>query len=191
MNVNQYLTHIQSSIKLLEPKPIEEAADLLFKAWEKSRVICTFGNGGSASIAEHLATDLLKWSRLDGQNGLKAIPLTQIGPATAIANDIAYREIFLQTLRTYQRGREDVAVAISCSGESPNIAAALAWAYGRMKTILITGSPNASSLAYADVGIICKGVDYRAQEDMFSIVCHILPELVRAKMHAKRFNDSP
>lgn len=160
---------------------VDMANDILFKAWLKRKLVYTMGNGGSASIADHFACDLMKWT--SGERlGLRAQSLTAMPIVSAVANDMAYADIFHYQLVRLHRGQGNVVVAFSCSGESPNIMYALAWTAGRYKTILITGNPKAGALKYADVGIICAGDDYRVQEDLFSIVAHAIAGRLRERI---------
>lgn len=92
---------------------MDKLIDLVEKI-KKARFIWICGNGGSASTAEHFATDLVK-------KGYKAIALSSnTSIITMIANDYGYDQIFSRQLQVYGT-REDLLITISCSGKSPNI----------------------------------------------------------------------
>jgi len=91
--------------------------DLIEKI-QKAGLILTAGNGGSASTAEHFATDLVK-------KGYKAIALSSnTSVITMIANDYGYKRIFEKQLRVFA-DKNDLLITISCSGKSTNILEAL------------------------------------------------------------------
>ena len=86
----------------------------LIKLIKKAKFIWICGNGGSASTAEHFATDLVK-------KGYRAVALSSnTSITTMIANDYGYDEIFKKQLKVYGQAG-DLLITISCSGTSPNI----------------------------------------------------------------------
>lgn len=86
----------------------------LIESIKKARFIWICGNGGSASTAEHFATDLVK-------KGYKAIALSaNTSIITMLANDYGYDKIYSKQLEVYGTS-EDLLITISCSGTSPNI----------------------------------------------------------------------
>ncbi|MCM1232100.1 MAG: SIS domain-containing protein [Ruminococcus flavefaciens] len=143
---------------------IREAAELLYQTYQSGGKLLLCGNGGNASDAEHIVGELMKGFRLkrelketekarfrgiDGgeelagrlQRAIPAISLnSQTSLLTAIGNDTSYEMIFAQQVYAYGRP-EDCLIAMSTSGNSANVAAAVktARALG-MKTLGITGS---------------------------------------------------
>jgi len=108
---------------------IEEVVNLLFKTYKTGYRIFIIGNGGSAANASHFAQDLAKGTMpnyhdlrdFDGGT-LKAISLTDnISFITATSNDDGYDNIFTNQLKMHQPMPDDVLIAISGSGNSPNI----------------------------------------------------------------------
>lgn len=186
--IRSYLQEVVQAIAELHMQLInfDMANDILFKAWLKSKSVYTIGNGGSAAIADHFACDLMKWTSTTSKLGLRAQSLVSMPIVSAVANDLSYADIFHYQLVRLHRGAGDVVVAFSCSGDSSNILSALSWADGRYKIILITGNPKARALKHADIGIICKGDDYRVQEDMFSIVAHAIVGRLRERIDEHR-----
>ena len=100
----------------------------LIELIRQARYVFICGNGGSATTAEHLASDLFS-------KGIKAICLnSNTAIMTMIANDFGYKSVFIRQLETYAT-YEDLLITISCSGTSPNIKQAIGWAkYVGIKT---------------------------------------------------------
>src|SRR5919199_5402095 len=103
---------------------IAGAADILLACHRRRGTIFVVGNGGSAATASHFACDLAKGTRNDLAPAFRVMPLTDNVPLmTAWANDTSYDRIFAEQLSALvQPG--DVVVAISASGNSPNVLAA-------------------------------------------------------------------
>ena len=109
-------------------------ADLVYQAWEQGRFVFIMGNGGSGTTASHMSEDLGKSTLRNDDLGdeskrrLKVISLTDnAGWIMAVGNDLSYDQIFVQQLMNY--GAEgDLVIAISGSGNSPNVLNAVDWA---------------------------------------------------------------
>ena len=114
----------------------------LYRGFEEERTIFLCGNGGSAAAASHFGQDLAKGtlSSMSATRRFRVIPLTDnIGFITALANDEGYESIFEQQLRNLAR-EGDLLVAISGSGNSPNVLRAVEYAHSiGMTTIGVTG----------------------------------------------------
>ena len=89
------------------------------------KTIYTAGNGGSASTASHLCNDLVKGCRVNGQEGFRAVCLSDSNAiVTCLANDFSYEDIFSIQLKTFAV-KDDILIVFSGSGNSPNIISAL------------------------------------------------------------------
>jgi len=113
-----------SQISYAEIDRIEEE---LWRAYEGQRKVFLFGNGGSASLACHLACDLGKGTILPEASNRRFQVLSlanNVALLTALANDLSYEQIFAEQLRTHLASG-DIAFAISASGNSPNVLKAL------------------------------------------------------------------
>ena len=97
-------------------EPVMSEEQRLAEQIRQARMVFICGNGGSASTAEHFATDLVK-------KGYPAIALSSnTSIITMIANDYGYDQIFSKQLEVYgTEGENDLLITISCSGISPNI----------------------------------------------------------------------
>ncbi len=119
---------------------LAEAAELLNDAHDRDATVFACGNGGSASIANHLQCDHVKGVRNGTDLNARVFSLsTNVELFSAIANDHGYDTVFEYQLQSLARPG-DVLVAISSSGRSPNIVRALEWANRHgMHTIALTG----------------------------------------------------
>jgi phosphoheptose isomerase len=141
------------------------AATAISRAVTSGRKVLAFGNGGSASDAEHLVAELV--GRFEGERqALAGVALTaDSAVVTAIANDYGYEKVFMRQIEAL--GREgDVAFGISTSGRSPNVLAALtaAKALG-MTTIALTGRDGGPIGAAADIHVnVAEASTPRVQE---------------------------
>jgi D-sedoheptulose 7-phosphate isomerase len=103
---------------------VARVADVLLDCHRCGGTIFVLGNGGSAATASHFACDLAKGARAGGLPPFRVVPLTDNVPLiTAWANDTSYEQVFAEQLAALVRP-DDVVVAISASGNSPNVLAA-------------------------------------------------------------------
>ena len=142
----QYLQRLQEEITGTDQQALQRWADLLYDAWEQEHFVFIFGNGGSGTTASHMAEDLGKstLSEADLQDSskkrLKVLSLTDnAGWIMAVGNDLGYDQIFVQQLMNYASAG-DLVIAISGSGNSPNVLNAVQWANQQgLKTFGLTG----------------------------------------------------
>jgi D-sedoheptulose 7-phosphate isomerase len=178
-----YLSALRASLAAIKEEPLYEALDLLARARAEGRLVIVFGNGGSAATAAHMACDLGKNASPVGTRRLRVIALAEAtSTLTAYANDIGYEKTFAEPLLALGSAG-DLAIAISCSGESPNILAAVRAARANgMLTLALTG-PGASTLAgLADVCIHSHGQSFEEIEDVHLVVNHLLTVALRGSV---------
>jgi phosphoheptose isomerase len=164
----------------LDPAAIAVAAELLRDAVLAGRKVLLCGNGGSAADAQHIAAELVGRFVVE-RRPLAAIALTTDTSAlTAIANDYGYEHVFSRQVDAL--GAEgDVLIAITTSGTSKNVVAAVEVAHTRgMKVIALTGAKGAAFVAACDAGVaVPSTVTARIQECHIAIghlLCEILDE---------------
>lgn len=134
LDSKSYCLRLQEELEKIDHAALRRWADAVFLAWQQNRFVFIIGNGGSGTTASHMAEDLGKGTiREDqffdeSQKRLKVLSLTDNGGwIMAVGNDISYDQIFVQQLMNY--GSEgDLLIAISGSGNSPNIVKAVQWA---------------------------------------------------------------
>jgi D-sedoheptulose 7-phosphate isomerase len=134
LDAQAYLDRIAEELNRVDLAELRRWADLIYEAWQRERFVFIFGNGGSGTTATHMSEDLgkstLKPEHLNDENRkrLKVMSLTDnLGWILAVGNDCGYDQIFVQQLMNYG-GPSDLAIAISGSGNSPNVLAAVDWA---------------------------------------------------------------
>jgi D-sedoheptulose 7-phosphate isomerase len=165
-------------------EPIATAANAIGRAVMTGRKLLAFGNGGSASDAEHLVAELV--GRFEGERrALAAVALTaDSSVVTAIGNDYGYQHVFTRQIEALG-GAGDIAFGISTSGRSANVEAALAVAKARgMVTIAMTGRDGGKMGTDADIHLnVAESSTARIQEvhrTILHAMCSLIEHQVRA-----------
>ncbi|HEV3005722.1 MAG TPA: SIS domain-containing protein [Pirellulales bacterium] len=134
LNVSDYVGRLQQELDRVDRDEIRQMADLIYAAWDNEKFVFIFGNGGSGTTATHMSEDLGKSSLREcdlndeTKKRLRVMSLTDnLGWILAIGNDCGYDQIFVQQLMNYG-SPGDLAIAISGSGNSPNVLKAVDWA---------------------------------------------------------------
>ena len=134
LSLPKYLDRLNTEVSRLSRPDIQKMADLIFGAWQSDKFVYIIGNGGSGTTASHMAEDLGKSTlrpedlKDESKKRLKVLSLTDnAGWLLAVGNDCGYDQIFVQQLMNYGRPG-DVLLAISGSGNSPNILSSVDWA---------------------------------------------------------------
>jgi D-sedoheptulose 7-phosphate isomerase len=154
------------------------AAELISATLGRGGKLLAFGNGGSASDADHLTGELIGRFQLE-RRGLPALSLSDNPSAfTAIANDYGYERVFARQVEAL--GAEgDVALGISTSGTSANVLAAFEAARsGGLGTIGLTGGDGGGVPVAADVCIVVPSDETPRIQEGHTLVAHVLCELV-------------
>lgn len=177
----RHLDRLTQALKSVPARPLAEAIDLLIAARLAGRRVWVFGNGGSAAIASHLACDLIKTATRPGEPVLRTTSLTDNVPLlSALANDFAYERVFAAQVEMHV-DPDDVVIAISSSGRSPNIVAGVTAAKERgARTIALVGFDGGPTLNLADVVVHVAVDDYGIVEDAHAAVGHAIAAAVRS-----------
>lgn len=183
--VEVYLTELEAVIRDVSRDQIRAVVDLLFDAWKTRRTVFIVGNGGSAATASHMMNDLNKFTAIEGMARFRSIALTDNVPLmTAVGNDLAYTEIFVEPLRNLLE-RDDVLIAISTSGNSPNIVRAVEFAQGQgAKIVGFCGTPGGKLAAMADLRVVIPARRIGQQEDGHMVLDHVISEALRHRIAA-------
>ncbi|HEV2416873.1 MAG TPA: SIS domain-containing protein [Terriglobia bacterium] len=176
-----YLTDLKEALDQLPLDQAERAADILFRAYEANRTVFLFGNGGSAALASHMATDLGKGTHqpgpswMDSVKRLKALSVTDNVPLlTAWGNDTAYEGVFASQMENFIEAG-DVAFAISGSGNSPNVLRALELARRKgAVTVGLGGFAGGKMKALLDCPVIVPSNNMQRIEDAHVILSHMI-----------------
>lgn len=175
-HIEKYLTDLQTTISALDPVQIKAARDRIAALRERGGQLILCGNGGSAATASHLANDLGKGASY-GRSGprFRVLALTDNVPwMTALANDVGYDVVFSEQLRNLGQAG-DVLLAISGSGNSPNILEAVKVAHEiGMEVIGWTGFGGGELAGVADLAIIADSHHMGRVEDIHTILMHVV-----------------
>jgi D-sedoheptulose 7-phosphate isomerase len=165
------------------PKLIELGARIAERLNAGARLLA-FGNGGSASDAQHFVAELV--GRLAQERaGLSAIALTSdASVVTAISNDMGYAAVFRRQLEAHARPG-DVALGISTSGRSPNVVEALRAARARgLLSVGLTGEGGGELAGLVDHLLAVPHPDTQRVQEVHSMVLHVLAQVIEAKARA-------
>ena len=157
---------------------LESASAAMVAAVRDGYKVLAFGNGGSATQAQHFAAELVVRYK-DDRPGLPSIALTCDGAIlTACANDYAYDYVFARQVEALGRPG-DVALGLSTSGTSPNVVKALETARARgLVTILVTGSRGAAEAAQWDHGLVVPSAETAHVQEVTLAILHLLCQAV-------------
>jgi D-sedoheptulose 7-phosphate isomerase len=178
-----YFDHLSRTIEALPFAQVDAVADVLVEAYENGQTIFTFGNGGSAALASHFACDLGKGTVNGSSKRFRVMALTDNVPLmTAWANDSNYENIFSEQLANFA-APNDVAFAISGSGNSPNVLKALKVAkQAGLLTAGMAGFAGGAMRALCDACIVVPCDNMQIIEDLHLCVAHSLFSCVRARI---------
>lgn len=179
-HTREYIARLQTLLTHLDDCVLDEIASAFSMVYEQDSTIYIIGNGGSASTASHMSADLCKGTSCQPHRRLRVVSLTDnMAWFSAIANDIGYEEVFTEQLRSILRP-EDLLVAISASGNSPNVVGAVAFAKSLgTKTISLVGFHGGKLKETSDIALHLPSRDYGTIEDAHLILNHVLVEFLR------------
>jgi D-sedoheptulose 7-phosphate isomerase len=179
-DVPSYLEELSRTIQGLSLQSINDLVRVFLQAYDSGRTIFLFGNGGSAALASHMTCDLGKGTAPVSGKRLRAVALTDnVALITAWANDTRYESIFAEQLENLlQPG--DVAFAISASGDSPNILAALGFArQAGATTAGIAGFQGGKMKPLCDVCVVVPSDNMQIIEDLHLSIAHSVFRVLR------------
>jgi D-sedoheptulose 7-phosphate isomerase len=160
--------------------PALVAAQALADALVAGKKLLVFGNGGSASDAQHLSAELVGRFQKE-RAAMPAIALTvDTSILTAVANDYSFKQVFARQIEALgQPG--DVALGISTSGESPNVVAGLKTARARgLKTIALTGRDGGAVGAAAEIHVNVPDENTARVQEVHRTLLHVMCEVIES-----------
>lgn len=171
----QYKTELVKTIDSIDLDKVNQAIDWFKEAREKKSRIFVCGNGGSASTASHFACDIVKGASYQKDSRFKIMALTDSLPTlTAYSNDVGYEVAFTEQLKNFAEAG-DLVMAISGSGNSPNVLAAIDYANSiGCRTIGLTGRDGGKLGKTAQLNIQVPVPHMGRIEDAHMIVCHMI-----------------
>jgi len=186
--LNSYFEDVVQTIGKMPVATMEKIVTALMEAYESSRMIYLFGNGGSAALASHFACDLGKGASNGSNKRFQVLAFTDNVPLmTAWANDARYEDIFAEQLINFVRP-DDITFAISGSGKSPNVLKALRVAReAGAFTIGLTGFQGGDMKDLCDLCLTVPSDNMQIIEDLHLSITHAVFTALRAKI--SRPND--
>lgn len=179
-----YVSRVIAALQTIREDEILALVDLMVDVRARGGRVFIVGNGGSATTASHMATDFGVGSqRVDA--GVRIFSLTDnSGVITATGNDLSFEDIYAAQVQLL--GEEgDVLVAISASGNSPNLVeASLRAKHLGMTVVSLTGFSGGRLRDIADVSVHVEteNGDYGPAEDAHLVVNHMVTELLRQRV---------
>jgi D-sedoheptulose 7-phosphate isomerase len=183
LGIKDYFDRVCREIQRLDLAQIERLSDLIERAYHDGRFVFIIGNGGSGANASHLSEDLAKCTLRDfeHQRRLKVLSLTDNAAAImAWGNDEGYDRIFVEQLKNLA-SPGDLLLAISGSGNSPNILKAVSWANEHgLTTVGITGFGGGKLKGLAHHNVHAGVDDMGMAESLHSVLFHwVIDDLYR------------
>jgi D-sedoheptulose 7-phosphate isomerase len=192
VSAKQYFDDLQRVVARVSREGLDQIASTLMEAYESGRTVFTFGNGGSAALASHLACDLGKGTAYcNGGKRFRVLALTDnLSVLTAWANDSGYEDVFSEQLRTFIQP-QDVAFAISASGNSKNVLNALRVARDvRAKTVGISGFEGGEMKPLCDICVVVPSSNMQIIEDLHLAMSHSIFRIVHSRMSRRALTAS-
>lgn len=172
----------ENAAKSAFPTAVAEAARILADAYERKGKLLVFGNGGSASDAQHLAGELVVRFQKN-RRALGAIALCcDAAVMTACSNDFAYTDVFARQVEALGRPG-DVALGISTSGTSPNVLKGLGMARSLgLTTMLMTGQKPLANASDYDLVLAAPGANTARVQELHLAAYHMICELIETRL---------
>jgi D-sedoheptulose 7-phosphate isomerase len=170
-----YKADLLQAIDTIDLEKVGTAIDILTQARQEGRRIFVCGNGGSASTASHFACDMVKGASYRRDRRFRIMALTDSLPTiTAYANDVGYECVFVEQLQNFAEPG-DVVLAISGSGNSPNVLRAVEYANSiGCRTIALSGRDGGKLGPMAQLNIQASHPHMGRIEDVHTIVTHMI-----------------
>lgn len=173
--INNYITDLHQILDDLPTDRIETVISILHRARLDNKQVFIMGNGGSASTASHFVCDLAKNTRQESLPHFRVIGLTDnMALLTAYANDEGYENVFARQLEGFVEP-DDVVIAISTSGNSPNVVRAVELAAEKgAQTIGFTGFGGGQLGGLVDVNVLVQSECIERVEDVHLMLEHMI-----------------
>jgi D-sedoheptulose 7-phosphate isomerase len=172
---SDYKSKLAKALDTIDLDSVAGAISILSVARAHNRHIFVCGNGGSASTASHFVCDMVKGASFNRQSRFRIMALTDSLPTiTAYSNDVSYDCVFAEQLKNFAEPG-DVLIAISGSGNSPNVLRAIEYANSiGCETVALTGRDGGKLGTLAKLQIQVAEPHMGRIEDGHMIVCHML-----------------
>ncbi len=179
---DRYLSYMGDLLGQVDRPAVARILEAFLAAHQADRTIYFLANGGSAAVASHFVNDLGIGTRAEGERPFRAVSLVDNIPTlTAVGNDEGYEKIFVRPLEAVLEP-DDVVVAMSVSGNSPNVIEAVQYAQEVGALVIgCTGFDGGELRRLADVSLHTptpRG-EYGPVEDVFAVLDHLVYTYLR------------
>uniref|UniRef100_Q025U2 Sugar isomerase (SIS) n=1 Tax=Solibacter usitatus (strain Ellin6076) TaxID=234267 RepID=Q025U2_SOLUE len=170
-----YKADLLKAVDTIDLARVDEAIQILSQARDENRRIFVCGNGGSASTASHFVCDMVKGASFNRASRFRIMALTDSLPTiTAYSNDVSYECVFVEQLKNFAEPG-DVLIAISGSGNSPNVLRAVEYANSLgCRTIALSGRDGGRLAPLAGLNIQVAHPHMGRIEDGHMVVMHMI-----------------
>ena len=174
-----YVGHLRDAVLRIDAAALERACDVIARSAGTGNRVFAIGNGGSAAIADHLCCDLTKGTDSAGHPVIDTTSLVaNTALYTALANDCGFEQVFSRQIGYLGRAN-DVLLAISSSGNSPNILAAVDAAQARGMTVIgLSGFSGGGLREKADISLHVDFDNYGVVEDAHQMIMHVFAQCI-------------
>ena len=185
--IDSYIERLTATISSLPRDRVAKLGGSLLRAYRNDKQVFTLGNGGSSSTASHMAADLAKNTIGPNMRRFRIMSLNENAViVTALANDLGYEHIFAEQLINGIRPG-DVLIAVSASGNSPNVLEAIRLARREnAEVVALLGFDGGEAAKLADNAIIVPSSDCGVVEDVHLVINHMLVEYFQAYLAEQR-----
>ncbi len=174
--LQDYMTKLNAALASIDLDKVDRMVEMLTEAREAGRNIFVCGNGGSSATASHFAVDMTKGATYGRPSKpFRCISLGDCLPlTTALGNDIGYETVFSEAMRPFAQPG-DVLLAISVSGNSPNVIEAVRTAREMgVATIGLCGGAGGKLADLADLALKVDDTHFGRAEDAHMVIIHLL-----------------
>ncbi|MGD0114451.1 MAG: SIS domain-containing protein [Dehalococcoidia bacterium] len=178
--LDSYARSLSEALRALPIREVARVAEEMIRARAEDKTVYVLGNGGSAATASHAVTDWHKPNHDDSRGGVKAVSLTDnVALLTAWANDTSFEDAFANQLQS-SLVAGDVVIAVSGSGNSPNVLRAIEAARrcGAV-TIGFSGFQGGALAGLVDISVVVSADQQGLIEDVHMALVHALTVALR------------
>ena len=178
-----YSAELSQALAGVSAERFEEFVQLLESAYHEERQIFLMGNGGSAATASHFACDLNKGLSFGKQKRFRTICLNDNLPMLmAYSNDVSYEDVFIEPLKNFLRPG-DLVVALSGSGNSPNVLKAVTYANSHgAHTVGLSGFDGGRLARLVKTPLVAPVHDMQKAEDVHMVLLHVAMQVLCARL---------
>lgn len=184
MSFKKYCEEFEALMNTVTDAEVEPLVHAIEDAYREGKTVFIAGNGGSGANASHLCEDLGKGTLSDFelQKRLRVISLTDNTPyILAWGNDTSFDRVFVEQLKNLANPG-DLLIAISGSGNSPNVLRAVEYAnQAGLKTFGVSGYDGGALLKIAQENLHVKSFDMGMVEAVHGVVFHYLPDILKRR----------